>query len=456
MLALAVLTRLGLEPLLGSSQPWLTFWPAAFLAAWWGNARAGVAASLGSVVIVMLWVLPPTDAAFVSAGVFTACTLGFVVVAEKARQARRAEVAANRAKDQFLAMLGHELRNPLAPITTAVELMRMRGQKSREIDVIERQVTHMTRLVDDLLDISRIVRGDVQLRKAPIELRSAVDKAIEMTRPLLERTGNPLEIDVGPGLVVDADAQRLTQVVTNLLTNAIKFSKRTTPITIRATRVGEAVRLCVIDRGSGIRPELLDRLFTPFVQEEQKIDRAAGGLGLGLAIARKLVELHGGTISAASEGEGRGTEMRVELPLVAAQPLAEGRRRSSPQPIAHRILLVDDNVDVGAMLAPVLEQWGHTVAIAHDGPQALKIAETFRPTLALLDIGLPLMDGHELARQLVARGIHVPMIAITGYGQDSDRAESARAGFSAHLVKPVDIARLGETIDAVTVEAVAA
>jgi signal transduction histidine kinase/CheY-like chemotaxis protein len=455
LLALAVVVRLGLEPFLHDTQVWLTFWPAAFLAGWWGGLRSGIVTVLGSVALVIGW-LARTDTPYViGALVFAASTLGFAGLAAKMREARRAEIDANRAKDEFLAMLGHELRNPLAPISTAVEVMRMRGQRSREIDVIDRQVTHMTRLVDDLLDVSRIVRGDIELRKARVELRKAIDRAVEMIGPRLERTGNPVAIDVGRELVVEADAQRLTQVFGNLLANAIKYSQPGTPIEIRAERLDGRVRVHVIDRGAGIRAELLPRLFVPFVQEEQKIDRRAGGLGLGLAISRKLVELHGGTISAASAGEGKGTEITIELPLVAA-PAAEHRRAPVRQPPLQRVLLVDDNHDVAAMLATVLEECGHTVAVAYDGPQALKLADAFGPTIALIDIGLPVMDGHEVARQLRARGIVVPMIAITGYGQASDRELSKQAGFDAHLVKPIELRKLTEVIDQLVARPVAA
>jgi signal transduction histidine kinase/CheY-like chemotaxis protein len=447
LLGAAVLVRIALGPLLGETQAWLTFWPAAFLAGYWGGLRGGIIAALGAVVLVIVWIAPADTARVAGSAVFVLCTLGFACLSARMHRAVAAERSASRSKDEFLAMLGHELRNPLAPISTAVELMRMRGQQSREIDVIERQVTHMTRLVDDLLDISRIVRGDIELRKAPVELRNAIDGAIEMTRPMVDRKANPIEVEVPSDLVVDADLPRLTQVFANLLTNAIKFSKPGGAIEIRAHRVGDCVRVRVIDHGAGIRAELLPRLFAPFVQEEQKIDRKVGGLGLGLAIARKIVDLHGGQITAASAGEGKGTAVTVDLPVVAATPIAEHRGHVAHNLHPQRVLLVDDNHDITALLGTVLEELGHTIAVAHDGPQALKVADTFGPTLALIDIGLPVMDGHEVARQLRARGISVPMVAITGYGQAADREQSMQAGFAAHLVKPVDMRKLEEVIE---------
>ncbi|HEY2736306.1 MAG TPA: hybrid sensor histidine kinase/response regulator, partial [Polyangiales bacterium] len=344
--------------------------------------------------------------------------------------AARAEAeAANRAKDEFLAMLGHELRNPLSPILTALGLMRLRGEHSREHAVIERQVGHLVRLVDDLLDVSRITRGKIELRLAPVELSSIVQRAVEIASPLLERRNQRLEMAVPEaGLVVDADADRLAQVVANLLTNASKYSPLGAHIWISAQPLDARVWLRVRDEGIGIAPDMLESVFTAFVQHPQSLDRASGGLGLGLAIVQSLMRLHGGQVEARSGGLGKGSEFVASLPLSAASirasqppPMAAGRTKSGPvEPF--RILVVDDNEDAAELLADALARLGYTTRVAHDGPSALELAESFRPSIALLDIGLPVMDGYELAQRLLALpGFErTPrLIAVTGYGQST-------------------------------------
>ena len=366
--------------------------------------------------------------------------------------------AANRAKDEFLAMLGHELRNPLSPILTALQLMKLRGDDSslRERVVIERQVTHLTRLVDDLLDVSRIARGKVELKTAIVELSEIVARAIEVASPLLEQRTQTLAIDAPrAGLPVDGDPERLTQVVSNLLTNASKYTAPGGHIAVSASpEQGEAV-IRVRDNGVGIAADVLPRVFDLFVQGEQAIDRAEGGLGLGLTIVRSLTERHGGSVAAHSEGLGKGSEFVVRLPLapVQAAPPAVGESPSSLDGSAAatgaRILIVDDNADAAEMLAHALGLNGHHTWVAHDGPEALRQAALARPSAAFLDIGLPVMDGYELASRLRAiPGLeNIRLVAVTGYGQDSDRQRSAAAGFHHHLVKPVNLDEVHAVID---------
>ncbi len=372
-------------------------------------------------------------------------------------QARREVEAANRSKDEFLAMLGHELRNPLAPIVTALQLMRLRGDEllKKERTVIERQVDHLIRLVDDLLDVSRITRGKVELRRQRIEISEVVAKAIEMASPLIEQRQHSLTVEVPRyGLAVEADAVRMAQVVANLLNNAAKYTEPHGSIGVHAAAQGEAVVLRVRDTGIGLSAEMLPRVFDLFAQESQALDRAQGGLGLGLAIVRSLVELHGGTVEALSEGPGRGSELVVRLPAAAAgaappasAPRAEPEIIAAP-PGALRVLVVDDNADAAELMATALQMMGHSARAALDGPAALVIAASFHPDVALLDLGLPVMDGYELARHLreLPGLASIRLIAVTGYSQEEDRRQAAAAGFERFLVKPIQIEELRELL----------
>jgi PAS domain S-box-containing protein len=364
---------------------------------------------------------------------------------------RGAAEQANRSKDEFLAMLGHELRNPLAPMLTALQIVRLRGGWSREHDVLERQVRHLTRLVDDLLDVSRITRGKVSLHREPVELAEIVSRGIEIASPLLEKRAHLLHFEVPrEGLLVYADAGRLAQVVSNLLTNAAKYSDPGSPISVYARREAGAAHLAVRDDGIGIAPELIGRVFEPFTQHAQSLARSTGGLGLGLAIVKSLVELHGGEVSAHSEGAGLGSEFVVCLPLMApgsrvSSPPAEVRQRRST---LKRVLVVDDNEDAAETLRSALERMGHVVEIAYDGPSALLAAERFGPEVALLDIGLPVMDGYELAARLRAAAPGpLRLVAVTGYGQDADQERALAAGFARHVVKPVDLGRITALVE---------
>ncbi|HXI28304.1 MAG TPA: response regulator, partial [Vicinamibacterales bacterium] len=362
---------------------------------------------------------------------------------------------ATRAKDEFLAMLGHELRNPLAPILTALQLMQLKGAThfEKEREVIERQTRHLVRLVDDLLDVSRIARGKIELKKQRVETGVVVARAIEIASPLLEARNQRLDVDVpSAGLTVDADPERLAQAVANLLTNAAKYTEPSGHIRVQAARDGTDVVIAVRDDGIGMAAEALPHIFDLFVQERQALDRAHGGLGLGLAIVRSIMTLHGGTADASSDGPGRGSEFRLRLPAVAtaiapAPPAVEPALQISD---AHGvdILVVDDNEDAAALMADALRLAGHRVRVAYDGPDALDAVAAFTPRIALLDIGLPGMDGYELATNLRRqRGLEqVRLVAITGYGQLSDRKRATQAGFDAHLVKPVHIDALDRLI----------
>ena len=375
------------------------------------------------------------------------------------REARAEAEVANRSKDEFLAMLGHELRNPLAPIVTALQLMELRGDETlyKERTIIERQVRHLVRLVDDLLDVSRITSGKIELKRERIEISETVAKAIEMASPLIEQRRHRLKVDIPrSGLAVEVDAVRMAQVLANLLNNAAKYTEPHGDITVSATMEnlaeGHRVVLRVRDTGIGLSAEMLPRVFDLFVQERQAIDRAQGGLGLGLAIVRTLVELHGGTVEAHSEGYGKGSEFTVRLTAAPAgdEPALASRGESgvAADPDAVRVLVVDDNVDSAELLAESVRLMGHVPRVAHDGPAGLRIGADFRPNVALLDIGLPVMDGYELARHLRALpGLEsIRLIAITGYSQEADRRQSEAAGFERHLVKPIQLEQLREVL----------
>ncbi|AKJ29846.1 ATP-binding protein [Caldimonas brevitalea] len=367
----------------------------------------------------------------------------------EAEAARESAESANRAKDEFLAMLGHELRNPLAPIVTALHLMRMRrdDHSAMERGIIERQVAHLSRLVDDLLDVSRITRGKVQLDCAVLDLRSVVDRALELIQPALAGRQRGIEVVVPREPVcVNGDAVRLTQVLCNLLTNAIKFTPGDGRIALRVTPLGGAVEVSVDDSGAGIAPHLLERVFDLFVQGEQALDRRAGGLGLGLAIVKVLVEMHGGSVSAMSAGAGQGSRFVVRLPTVVELPaLADPAAAAGDAARASgRVLLVDDNLDAAAALEVALTEVGYEVRTAADADAALATLAQFDADVAVLDIGLPGMDGYELARLLRddPRHRHVRLVALTGYGREPDRQRALAAHFDEHLVKPAPVPRL--------------
>ena len=369
-------------------------------------------------------------------------------------QAARSEAeTANRAKDEFLAMLGHELRNPLAPIVTGLELLGMHPHidPERDLQVLERQARHLIRLVDDLLDISRIAHGKIQLERERLEVSTVIAAAVETAGPLIQGRKHLLHVDVpASGLSVFADRARLTQAIANIVMNAAKYTQPGGDIWISARGAGDHVAIRVRDNGIGIDREMLPHIFKMFVQERQALDRSAGGLGLGLAIVHNLIALHGGTVEPRSEGRGRGTELTIRIPIgtpPAAEPRPAPAARRAPLPVGCRIMVVDDNEDAADLLSELLEQLGNTTRVAHDAEQAIQLADEFAPDLAVLDIGLPVIDGYELARRLRDRaGQRMHLIALTGYGQASDKEQAARAGFDAHLVKPVALGALRDMI----------
>jgi len=358
----------------------------------------------------------------------------------------------DRRKDEFLAMLAHELRNPLAPIGAAARLLQManldRERLRQTSEVIGRQVRHMTGLIDDLLDVSRVTSGLISLERAPLDVREAITDAVEQVNPLIRARGHDLALHLAPERsLVSGDRKRLVQVLGNILNNAAKYTADGGSIVLRTQVTVDHVVVEIGDNGIGMPPELVRRAFDLFAQAERSPDRSSGGLGLGLALVKSLVELHGGTVSCFSEGVGKGSLFRICLPRLeyAAQPVSEpADTDAGAASAALRILVVDDNVDAAAMLAMLLEAMGHRVLTAHTPAHALALAPGFAPQVCLLDIGLPEMNGYELVQRLrqLPETRSARMVAVTGYGQQDDRQRSAEAGFDHHLVKPVDTDKL--------------
>ncbi|HVT08325.1 MAG TPA: ATP-binding protein [Polyangia bacterium] len=368
-------------------------------------------------------------------------------------RALAAELAdTNRLKDEFVATLAHELRNPLAPIRNALSLMKRRPEGEAAVrlrDLIERQVDQMVRLIDDLLDLSRVSRGLVELRRARLPLADVLRGAVETSRPLIDQHGHTLTVTMPPEeLTVDADPTRLVQVVANLLNNAAKFTPRGGHIELGLAREGarDAV-IWVRDDGQGIPREMLDRVFDLFTQVDRSHAQVGGGLGIGLTLVRRLVDMHGGTIEASSDGPGTGSEFRIHLPLATAavrEAVAPVAPAAAAPTVRRRILVADDNVDAAESLSMILELLGHETRTAHDGAQALEIARAFHPDAMVVDIAMPKLSGHELARHVRAEpwGREVLLIASSGWGQDESKQDSLAAGFDHHLVKPVEIGTL--------------
>jgi signal transduction histidine kinase/ActR/RegA family two-component response regulator len=350
--------------------------------------------------------------------------------------------AAGQAKDEFLAVLGHELRNPLSPIVASLDLMDMRDEPGarRERVIMRRQVTHLKRLVDDLLDVSRIASGKLQLELRPLNLADTVRHAVAAL------PGHALTLDAPDAVWVEGDDSRLVQVLNNLLSNAARFGSTATSITLEADPIDGFATLAVQDNGIGMDAALLSRIFEPFYQAPQPLARRTGGLGLGLAIVRKIVELHGGSVRADSAGPGRGSRFELSLPLTAAPALpADTAPVTTQQP--RRILLVDDNEDAAAGTGTLLRQMGHTVDTAHNAAEALALAQSRPPDVAILDIGLPDMDGYALAVLLRrAHGQGMRLVALSGYGRQADVERAAQAGFDLHLTKPADLEGLQRAV----------
>jgi signal transduction histidine kinase/DNA-binding response OmpR family regulator len=359
---------------------------------------------------------------------------------------------ADRRKDEFLAMLAHELRNPLAPLRNALQILRLpevgAAEAERALAMMDRQVQHLVRMVDDLLDVSRLLRGKVRLRLEPVSLGEALARAVETAQPVIDARGHQLTVELPEEPVyLEGDLVRLAQVFANLLHNAAKYSEKAGPIAVSAAREGEWAVVRVRDQGVGIEAGLLPRVFDLFVQADASAARSQGGLGIGLTLVKRLVEMHGGAVSAWSAGPGRGAEFTVRLPALAASACGPAGREECERPTngtgaegraARRVLVVDDNVDAAESLALVLRAAGHRVWTAHSGPAALQAAPEVRPEAVVLDIGLPGMDGYEVARRLRGEASGPLLVALTGYGQDDDRRRSREAGFHHHLVKPVD------------------
>jgi len=397
-------------------------------------------------------------------------------IAERSR-AEQALKEADRHKDEFLAMLAHELRNPLAPIHNAIELMRMKPLADPQLnwarDVIARQLTSLTRLVDDLLDVSRITRGKINLTRQVVELEALISRALETVHPLFDEHKHQLTLELPePGVKIFGDTTRLTQAIANVLGNAAKYTDEGGQIAVSAVARATDVEICVRDNGIGIRPDMLPHVFELFTQLDRDDGRAQGGLGIGLALVQRLVQMHGGDVSATSGGPGMGSEFVIRLPRLrdeeerveveeppvaaddAAPPVPDMAAVVTPLVTAsaaqmvRRILIADDNNDALESLATLLQLSGHEVYTATNGGTALQSVERHLPEVVLLDIGMPLLDGYEVARRIRAQpwGQRITLVALTGWGQDSDRRRSREAGFDSHLVKPLDLETLTDLL----------
>ena len=362
---------------------------------------------------------------------------------------------ADQRKDEFLATLGHELRNPLAPLLTGLQLIKLAGVQdpaaARVTAVMERQISHLVRLVDDLLEVSRITRGVIDLQKEPLDLASIVRSAIDTSRPAVDAARHELTVDVpNEPIAVTGDAVRLTQVFANLLTNAAKYTNAGGHIWLTVRKEGERAIVSVRDNGIGIAPAQLASVFDMFTQVDRSSRRSQGGLGIGLTLVRSLVAIHGGRVEARSAGLGAGSEFIVDLPILIGRRVRTHNARSLAPFPPRRILIVDDNRDAGETLGALLSGLGATVSVADSGAAALELLETFQPDAVLMDIGMPEMDGYEVSRRIRAdpdRG-RVLLIALTGWGQEDDQRRSRAAGFDHHLVKPPDVDKLRDLLTA--------
>jgi signal transduction histidine kinase/CheY-like chemotaxis protein len=375
------------------------------------------------------------------------------------REQTDALLAADQRKNEFLAILAHELRNPLAPILTSIQMLRLLGSAEpnadQACDIIDRQVKHMVRLIDDLLDLTRIARGKLRLQRTRFDLRQAVHQAVQTARPLIESHAHQLSVELpDEPIVLEGDESRVVQVLTNLLGNAAKYTEHDGQIALTAAREGAEAVLRVRDNGIGIEPEMRERIFDLYTQVGGSLHRSQGGLGIGLTLVRQLVELHGGRVSVHSEGAGKGSEFEVRLPVapVSAAPVwSDGETASSgfPQPTAPpcHVLIIEDNPDARETLATLLQLLGHRTETAATGSDGVACALASRPQVVLIDLGLPVLDGFEVARQVrAALGDAVLLVALTGHALEEDRRRATEAGFDAHLPKPVDMDELNRVL----------
>ena len=483
--AAVALVRLAVSDTVGNFAPIVTFTVAIVIAAWYGGLKPGLLATVLS-TLAADYLYTPRRHSFYVETLSGAVALGVLCFAgvlisllceslhrtqrrleseqenlrqsvELQRQMRDAMTESDRRKDEFLATLAHELRNPLAPVRNAIHILRARMPPTPELqwarDVIDRQVTQMTRLIDDLMDVSRISRGTFELRRERVALDDVVRSAVETSRPGIDASGHELSVYLASEpIYLDADVIRLAQVFANLLNNAAKYTGPGGRIAVTAEREVGMVSVTVQDSGIGIPAEKLTQVFEPFTQLDHSLERSRGGLGIGLALARRLVEMHGGTIEAHSPGPGGGSQFVVRLPLAARQgglgPVAHVVRGPTPAVASYRILIADDNNDSATSLGILLNDAGYEVRTAGDGVQALETAAQFRPNIALLDIGMPKLNGYDVARQLRGQpwGRQMLLVALTGWGGAEHRQQTTQAGFDHHLTKPVDPAALTELL----------
>jgi signal transduction histidine kinase/ActR/RegA family two-component response regulator len=477
--AVIAAVRMAVSGTVGNYAPIVSFAIGITIAAWYGGLKPGLLATGLSVLAADYFYIPYSHSfeirsvsGAVSLGVltFTGVLISLLCEslhvtrrrleaeqenlrhsAELQREMREALAESDRRKDEFLATLAHELRNPLAPVRNAIHILRARLPPTPELqwarDVIDRQVTQMTRLIDDLMDVSRITRGTFELRRERVALEEVVRHAVETSRPGIDASGHDLVVRVPPDpIYLDADVIRLSQVFANLLNNAAKYTGPGGRIAVAVERSGDTVAVTVEDSGIGIPENMLAQVFEPFTQLDRSLERSRGGLGIGLALAKRLVEMHGGAIEAHSLGVGHGSRFVVRLPLAAQQSAAQVGELSLPVAARgrNRILVADDNYDSATSLSILLNDAGYDVRTAGDGVQALETAAQFRPDIALLDIGMPKLNGYDVARQLRRQpwGRGVLLIALTGWGGADHRQQTAQAGFDHHLTKPVDPAAL--------------
>ena len=479
--------RMAVSNTVGNFAPITSFTIAITIAAWYGGLRPGLLATVLS-FLAADYLYVPARHTFLISSVNGAVGLGVLVFAgvlisllcesfhrtrrrleaeqenlrrsiELQRQMREALAESDRRKDEFLATLAHELRNPLAPVRNAIHILRARLPPTPELqwarDVIDRQVTQMARLIDDLMDVSRITRGTFELRRERVALEEVIRLAVETSRPSIDASGHDLVVHLpSDPIFLDADVIRLAQVFANLLNNAAKYTAPGGRIAVTAERDADTVSITVQDSGIGIPSEMLAQVFEPFTQLDRSLERSRGGLGIGLALAKRLVEMHGGAIEAHSAGAGQGSRFVARLPLSTQQTAPEAEASSTPVQARgrNRILVADDNYDSATSLSILLNDAGYDVRTAGDGVQALETAAQFRPDIVLLDIGMPKLNGYEVARHFRRQpwGRNMLLIAVTGWGGADHRQQTAQAGFDHHLTKPVDPAALTRLLASLT------